>query len=81
MPTTHPPDADHGVFVVVRSLASLKPDLLDALPDSRAKPDLVLGEADADELVAEVRELFEQQFKIAMWLEKMRPRTCDAVRD
>ncbi|WP_132060795.1 alkaline phosphatase family protein [Halorussus amylolyticus] len=47
---------------------SLKADLLDAIPDYRVKPDLVLDEATPDELVAEARELFEQRFEAATWL-------------
>lgn len=78
MPTTHPPDGDEGVFVVAGSPAtereeftsprSLKSDLLDAIPDYRVKPDLVLDEATPDELVAEARDLFEQRFEAATWL-------------
>ncbi|UPW00319.1 alkaline phosphatase family protein [Halorussus gelatinilyticus] len=78
MPTTHPPESDDGVFVVAGSPAtereaftsprSLKSDLLDAIPDYRVKPDLVLDEATPDELVSEARDLFEQRFEAATWL-------------
>ena len=78
MPTTHPPDADDGVFVVAgspanerkkfTSPASLKDELLGEFPDYRVKPSLVLDEATPDELVAEARTLFEQRFDAATWL-------------
>ncbi|USZ68048.1 alkaline phosphatase family protein [Halorussus salilacus] len=56
---------------------SLKADLLDAIPDYRVKPDLVLDEATPDELVAEARELFEQRFAAATWLADQKE--CDLV--
>lgn len=87
MPTTHPPDAEDGVFIVAGSPASeremftspesLKDGLLDEIPEYRVKPDLVLGEASADELVAEARELFEQRFRAATWLAD--EKDCDLV--
>ncbi|PSP54488.1 hypothetical protein BRC82_09900 [Halobacteriales archaeon QS_1_67_19] len=87
MPTTHPPDAEDGVFVVAGSPASerdaftspesLKGNLLDAIPNYRVKPDLVLGEASGDELVAEARTLFEQRFAAATWLAD--ERDCELV--
>lgn len=87
MPTTHPPDAEDGVFTVAgspaseretfTSPASLKDGLLDEIPEYRVKPDLVLGEASADELVAESRELFEQRFRAATWLAD--EKDCDLV--
>src|SRR6056297_1141235 len=70
--------ADAGVFVIAGSPAterkaftsptSLKDDLLDAIPDYRVKPDLVLSEATADDLVDEAHALFEQRFDAATWL-------------
>jgi predicted AlkP superfamily phosphohydrolase/phosphomutase len=87
MPTTHPPDAEEGVFVVAGSPAtereeftsprSLKSDLLDEIPDYRVKPDLVLDEATPDELVSEARSLFEQRFEAATWLAD--EKGCDLV--
>ena len=87
MPTTHPPDASEGVFVVAGSPASerreftspesLKNDLLGEVPDYRIKPDLVLDEATPDELVAEAAELFEQRFEAATWLAD--EKDCDLV--
>lgn len=78
MPTTHPADAEGGVFVVAGSPAnerkqftapkSLKTELLEGVPDYRVKPDLVLDEATADELVKEAQELFNQRFTAATWL-------------
>ena len=78
MPTTHPPDAQDGVFVVAgspaterkqfTSPASLKAELLDELPNYRVKPNLVLSEATPDELVDEAQTLFEQRFNAATWL-------------
>jgi predicted AlkP superfamily phosphohydrolase/phosphomutase len=78
MPTTHPPDADDGVFMIAGSPAterkvftspsSLKDDLLGAIPDYRVKPDLVLSEASANDLVDEAHTLFEQRFDAATWL-------------
>lgn len=78
MPTTHPPNTDDGVLCVAGSPASeretftkpesLKDDLIDTIPDYRVKPDLVVGEASADELVAEAKELVDQRFDAAEWL-------------
>ena len=78
MPTTHPPNTDDGVLTVAGSPAtergeftkpaSLKTDLLDAVPGYRVKPDLVLDEAAADELVDEARTLADQRFDAAEWL-------------
>jgi predicted AlkP superfamily phosphohydrolase/phosphomutase len=78
MPTTHPPNAPDGVFMIAGSPAterktftspkSLKKDLLDSIPDYRVKPNLVLSEASADELVDEAHTLFEQRFDAATWL-------------
>jgi predicted AlkP superfamily phosphohydrolase/phosphomutase len=78
MPTTHPPNADDGVFVVAGSPAnerkrftapdSLKGELLEEIPDYRVKPDLVLDESSPDELVEEAKTLFEQRFRAATWL-------------
>ncbi|WP_306052634.1 alkaline phosphatase family protein [Natronococcus wangiae] len=93
MPTTHPPAAGErsadgdGAFVVAGSPASertrftapesLKDDLLEAIPDYRVKPDLVLGEATPDELVDEATALFEQRFRAATWLAD--EKDCDLV--
>lgn len=78
MPTTHPPNTDEGVLCVAGSPASeresftkpdsLKGELLEAVPNYRVKPDLVVGEASADELVAEAKELVDQRFAAAEWL-------------
>ena len=87
MPTTHPPTTDEGVLTVagspatergtLTSPASLKAELLDAVPEYRVKPDLVLGEAEADELVAEARDLVDQRFDAATWLADAKG--CDLV--
>ena len=86
MPTTHPATAREmpDVDVVAGSPAnerktltnpeSLKHDLLDAIPDYRVKPDLVLDEATPDELVAEGKELFDQRFDAAEFLAEERDR-------
>jgi predicted AlkP superfamily phosphohydrolase/phosphomutase len=78
MPTTHPPNVDEGVRCVAgspaserggfTSPASLKPDLLDAVPGYRVKPDLVLDEATPEDLVAEATTLAGQRFDAAEWL-------------
>lgn len=78
MPTTHPPNTDDGVFCAAGSPASeresftmpdsLKEELLKAVPDYRVKPDLLVAEASADELVAEAIELIDQRFDAAEWL-------------
>jgi predicted AlkP superfamily phosphohydrolase/phosphomutase len=89
MPTTHPANAREldGVDVVAGSPAnerktltnpeSLKDDLLEAVPDYRVKPDLVLGEATADELIAEGKSLFDQRFDAAEFLAD--DRDCEVV--
>ncbi|MFC4438916.1 MULTISPECIES: alkaline phosphatase family protein [Natrialbaceae] len=93
MPTTHPPDAGgrnadgDGLFVVAGSPASerkrftapesLGDDLLEAIPDYRVKPDLVLDEATPDELVDEAAALFDQRFRAATWLAD--EKDCDLV--
>ncbi|SNZ06763.1 Predicted phosphohydrolase or phosphomutase, AlkP superfamily [Natronoarchaeum philippinense] len=69
---------DGEVFLVAGSPASerkeltkpteLKAELLDAVPEYRVKPDLVLDEATPGELVAEATALFEQRFDAATWL-------------
>lgn len=84
MPTTHPPSTDDGVLTVAGSPASergmftspenLKADLLDAVPEYRVKPDLVLDEAPPDELVSEARALVDQRFDAATWLASERDR-------
>lgn len=78
MPTTHPPNVDDGVLCVAGSPASereaftapasLKPDLFDAVPGYRVKPDLILDEASPDELVDEATTLADQRFDAAEWL-------------
>lgn len=78
MPTTHPPNTDDGVLCIAGSPASergeftkpesLKNDLLETIPDYRVKPSLVVGEASADELVNEAKELIDQRFDAAKWL-------------
>ncbi|MUV57678.1 alkaline phosphatase family protein [Halogeometricum sp. CBA1124] len=78
MPTTHPPRTAEGVLTVAGSPASergeftapssLKSELLDAVPNYRTKPDLVLSEAGPDELIAEARTLADQRFDAAEWL-------------
>lgn len=78
---------DGEVFVVAGSPAnerkpftspeSLKSELLSAVPGYRVKPDLVLDEATADELVTEATALFEQRFDAATWLAE--ERDCDLV--
>lgn len=78
---------DGKVFVVAGSPAnerkrftspeSLKSDLLNAVPGYRVKPDLVLDEATADELVTEATTLFEQRFDAATWLAE--EKDCDLV--
>jgi len=89
MPTTHPANARgmDGVDVVAGSPAnerktltnpeSLKADLLDAVPEYRVKPDLVLDEASPDELIAEGTRLFDQRFDAATFLAD--ERDCDLV--
>lgn len=87
MPTTHPPDAEDGVFVVAgspaterkqfTSPASLKIDLLNEIPEYRIKPDLVLSEATPDELVEEAHTLFKQRLDAATWLTE--EYNCDLV--
>ncbi|MFC6825506.1 alkaline phosphatase family protein [Halopelagius fulvigenes] len=84
MPTTHPPRTADGVLTVAGSPASergeftspesLKPDLLDAVPSYRVKPNLVLGEASPDELVTEARTLVDQRFDAAEWFAAERDR-------
>ncbi|RYJ13701.1 hypothetical protein ELS19_06800 [Halogeometricum borinquense] len=78
MPTTHPPRTTEGVFTVAGSPASereeftapssLKTELLDAVPNYRTKPDLVLGEAAPDALISEAQVLVDQRFDAAEWL-------------
>jgi len=80
-------DRDGDVFLVAGSPASerkqftapdsLKTELLDAVPEYRVKPDLVLDEATPDELVAEAETLFEQRFDAATWLAD--EKECDLV--
>jgi len=79
--------SDGDVFLVAGSPASerktltspesLKSELLDAVPEYRVKPDLVLDEATPDELVAEAETLFEQRFDAAAWLAD--EKECDLV--
>jgi predicted AlkP superfamily phosphohydrolase/phosphomutase len=89
MPTTHPADAREmdGVDLVAGSPAternvltnpaSLKRDLIDAVPDYRVKPDLVLDESSPDELVAEGKTLFDKRFDAAEFLAD--ERDCELV--
>lgn len=77
-PTTHPPNTDDGVLTIAGSPASergeftkpesLKGELLEAVPDYRVKPDLVLDEATPEELIAEATALTDQRFDAAEWL-------------
>ncbi|WP_224449842.1 alkaline phosphatase family protein [Haloprofundus salilacus] len=77
MPTTHPPKTDDGVLTVAGSPASehgeftkpnsLKSELLDAVPEYRTKPDLVLDEATPEELISEAKTLADQRFDAAEW--------------
>lgn len=78
MPTTHPPNTDDGVLCVAGSPASergeftkpasLKKELLEAVPEYRVKPDLVVGQASPNELVEEAKTLIDQRFDAAEWL-------------
>ncbi|ELZ98897.1 hypothetical protein C440_01035 [Haloferax mucosum ATCC BAA-1512] len=87
MPTTHPPRTTDGVLTIAgspasergefTSPASLKADLLDAIPSYRVKPNLVLSEASPDELITEAQTLADQRFEAAEWLAT--DRDCDFV--
>ncbi|KTG10448.1 hypothetical protein AUR64_12865 [Haloprofundus marisrubri] len=87
MPTTHPPNTDDGVLTVAGSPASergeftkptsLKSELLDAVPNYRTKPDLVLDEATPEELTSEATTLADQRFDAAEWFAD--EKNCDLV--